>query len=65
MTMPSVAPICSASASAGTTMSSPSPMWVLRGLMYSTGAFGAALYGAWFTASPSAASASRWFNSAP
>ena len=36
-----------------------------RGLMYSTGAFGGALCGGWCAASPSAASASRWFSSVP
>ena len=33
--------------------------------MYSTGAFGGALYGGWCTASPSAASAARWLSNVP
>ncbi|OGA98202.1 MAG: hypothetical protein A3E25_15830 [Burkholderiales bacterium RIFCSPHIGHO2_12_FULL_69_20] len=43
ITSPSAAPTCSAGASAGTVTGCPSAAQVLRGLTYSTGAWGGAL----------------------
>ena len=65
MTIAMVAPTSTCGTFAGTGISAPSALQVFAGLMYSTGAFGGALYGGSFTLSPSASSSPRKFNRVP